>query len=501
MMRGRPLLLGLVLASFAAVLGVWACARDDSAEPSFRDGGVFADGTLGAADGSSDAPGGIDAWADSDWQVGDSGVDAPKGDAAIVDAAIIESGALDGSVAWSHDVSLVTQKINELVSVGRVARDSNDNIAISGGASHNAVESGGLDLGGGQKFESSYVASFDQNGAYRWDRFFDRGTGGTIALAFDAANNLYVAMSVRGTVDLGGGPRVGLLSGSLAIVSYTSNGAYRWDLLVHPSTAATVIQPNTIAVGAGESVVVGGRYQGTTDFGGGARTAAGTAVDNPFLLALGPGGAYQWDAVASALGPSSILALVVDGAGRTTAVGGYSGAVNFGAGAHPTPDGGAGGFAVAYSSTGARAWEVFRASGGRSVRVDGAGNVVALFGGPNPQSLSQLDPVGNLVSQATGPFAEFRSGPGASTFGVGGEVWCGVSGGLDSDTLRLRRTAADGASTTVVSLPFRKVLGFTPAFVTSGLATLSTGDVVVGGSYSTSVGSIGYFARVRRPVF
>lgn len=112
----------------------------------------------------------------------------------------------------------------------------------------------------------AFLVSFDSDGAYRWDRTFgDSGRD----VAVDAAGHVLVAGDFVST-DFGGGSRGGR-STSAFVASYRADGSYRWDDTAAPTSGLSVA--TAVASAPSGDVVFGGWFTGTADFGGGERSA------------------------------------------------------------------------------------------------------------------------------------------------------------------------------------------------------------------------------------
>ena len=114
-----------------------------------------------------------------------------------------------------------------------------------------------------------------------------------------------------------------------------------------------------------------GRLEGSTDFGGGARTA----TDSVFIAKLEPNGNYTWDKQFGAhASPAQVAA---DADGNVILVGACSGSIDFGGGPLTNPAGST--FVAKLNSDGGEAWS--RDCGGdpnnanQAVALDSAGSV------------------------------------------------------------------------------------------------------------------------------
>jgi len=121
-------------------------------------------------------------------------------------------------------------------------------------------------------------------------------------------------------------------------------------------------------------VVATGRYWDSTDFGGGMRPEDG--VTDVFIASYGPDGSYRWDRTFGGEGADSGRSVALDGAGNVIIAGVVGVRGELGGGMHP--NGGA--FVASYSSDGSYRWDrVFVGTAfGQGVVVDEDGNVVVV---------------------------------------------------------------------------------------------------------------------------
>ena len=239
--------------------------------------------------------------------------------------AFVVSFAADGSYRWAKRWGHSTT----LVGAYGIAVDASNNIYIVGGMT------GSIDFGGGAVGSAGmFVASFEQDGTYRWARG-DGGNSGLLGVAvadgtvygigrflgsvtfspqttltsagaedvvvaaFDAATGACSWARRVGTAatDTEGG--IAARAGSIAftmssgavgtgerLVSWTSAGADRWDT---PLPAALDLRG--VSVDAAGTVYVSGLHRGGIDTVSGAPYVDG---DNEYVHAYADGGASQW---------------------------------------------------------------------------------------------------------------------------------------------------------------------------------------------------------------
>jgi hypothetical protein len=108
------------------------------------------------------------------------------------------------------------------------------------------------------------IASYDQNGAWRWSvSFGGYGDDAVTSVCLDAAGNTYACGTFSGTVDFdpGTGTSIGTARGGLDmfVVSFDPAGDFRW---YHTMGGSGDDVPASIAVSDGDVVVVSGTFTG-----------------------------------------------------------------------------------------------------------------------------------------------------------------------------------------------------------------------------------------------
>jgi len=327
---------------------------------------------------------------------------------------------------------------------------------------------GTMDLGGGTRTSAGgsdvFVVSYGPDGSWRWDRSFggvafDAGRGLTV----DGAGNAVVTGSFQGTADFGGGVRTSAGDADAFVVSYDPDGSWRWD---RSFGGASFDQGHDVAVDGDGNVVVTGGFEGVVELGGGARTSTG--LDDVFVASYGPDGSWRWDRTFGSTSDHG-HGVAVDGAGNAVVTGRFAGTVDLGGGAR-TGVGGADVFIASYGPDGEWRWDRTLGSasgdGAWGVAVDGAGNAVVTgqfegtmdLGGGARTSASGLD----AFVASYGPDGSWRwdrtFGGGAfdRAFGVAMDVaGNAVVTGLFEGTLDLgggARTSAGGTDVFVLQL-------------------------------------------------
>ncbi len=234
-----------------------------------------------------------------------------------------------------------------------------------------------------------FVASLTAAGAPRWVRTFGGdGPDAAFALTVDAQGP-YIAGTVRGRVDFGGGPTTGSPSAEAFVVALDPEGLFRWSRRFGPVAPRTgSASAYGIAAAPDGAIALVGFFQGAIDIGADVLVSAGNY--DLFVTSLSPVGAPRWSRRVGAASVDWAQAVAVDALGNLYLTGYYQGVVDFGGGALTAPTG-TDGFVASYTAGGGHRWSrrfggatgVFGTAIGYGVKTDPAGNVVigGLFGG------------------------------------------------------------------------------------------------------------------------
>jgi len=169
-----------------------------------------------------------------------------------------------------------------------IAIDPSGNIAAAGyffGQSD--YGSGGLTSAG---LGDVAVARYDKYGAALWSkRFGGTSTDSAQAVAVDSSSSIVVVGYYQGTADFGGGALPSFGGNDGFVAKYDKDGQHQWSKHFGGTSNDTGL---TVAVGLNDSIVVGGTFYGTADFGGGPLTSNGSG--DAFLIVYDKDGNYQW---------------------------------------------------------------------------------------------------------------------------------------------------------------------------------------------------------------
>jgi hypothetical protein len=174
----------------------------------------------------------------------------------------------NGAHLWSE--SFGDQNFQQ---IGGLAVDASESVVLIGSYL------GSVDFGGGVLTSAGsydiFLAKYDSYGSHLWsERFGDANTQHTRDVVFDSSDNLVITGNFSGTVDFGGGPltAIGFPFSDVFLTKLDGDGNHVWsDRFGDPALDI----PETVALDPWENIVISGRFQGTTDFGGGPLTSAG----------------------------------------------------------------------------------------------------------------------------------------------------------------------------------------------------------------------------------
>jgi hypothetical protein len=160
-------------------------------------------------------------------------------------------------------------------------------------------------------------------------RFGDLASQYVRAISTDAHGDAVVVGHFKGELDFGGGPLVSGGGEELFAAKLDASGKHHWS--VHfGDVGALGVDPFSATVDASGSVLIGGHFNSTVDFGGGPLTSSGGL--DAFILKLGEDGKHQWSRRFGDQDLQFSPALAVDNTGLIVLTGGFQGSINFGGG-------------------------------------------------------------------------------------------------------------------------------------------------------------------------
>lgn len=367
-------------ALFLGLLALAACSSSPAADGGATDSGGPFDVALdvqlvtdgGGLDISPDQP------IDSD--IADVAPDVAAPDAPEVapqDVGAPDSGPPDVAPPWARRFggSATAPPTSGVADVGSdVALDTGGNVYVSGSAVGTADFGGGPVTGVGAG--DAFIASYTGAGTFRWVRRFG-GAGmndraGVYGHKTDASGNVYASGGFQGTADFGGGPVTSAGSDDIFLVSFASDGTFRWARRTGGSGADF---PGVVIVAPDGNLYTTGVFQGTVDLGGGPVT--GAASRSFFVASYTSSGAFRWARTVASDGNNE-GDVGADALGNIYVTSHFADTVDFGGGAL-TSAGLTDIFVASYTSAGVFRWaRRFGGSGyegGVSIKADADGNV------------------------------------------------------------------------------------------------------------------------------
>jgi hypothetical protein len=302
-----------------------------------------------------------------------------------------------------------------------VAVDGSGNITVVGAFSGSAsfggsslVSAGGSDI---------FVASFTSSGAHRWSKRFG-GTGfpsdAGLAIAIDAAGNVYVTGEMSSTMDFGGATLATVGDRDIFVASFTSSGVHRWS----KSFGGTMVDQGLGISCSGGAVFVTGAFWGTVDLGGGALTSAGSY--DIFLASYDAAtGAHRWSKRYGNSASDAGYSVASDAAGNVYATGHFTWSADFGGGALSSSSYGI--FVASLDVNGAYRW-----SKGFSCTSVGTGTAIAVAASGATYITGHLAPTcsfGGTALTSAGSFDIFVAGLGPT----GSLLWAKRAGSAGDD--------------------------------------------------------------------
>jgi beta-propeller repeat-containing protein len=247
-----------------------------------------------------------------------------------------------------------------------IAADTAGNALVTGYIGQATMGDIGVNFGGGALFSAgnydAFLVKYSPTGQHIWSkRFGSTGYDIGMAVAADAAGNVFVAGTFEGSVDFGGGALTSAGLKDIFVLKYSATGQHSWSKRFGSSGDDVV---NALAVDSAGDIVVSGKFQGSVSFGGTALTSAGG--DDAFLIKLsGASGGHVWSKRFGSTSQDIATGVAIDGSNNVAVSGYYAGAVDFGGG--PLTSFGTDVFVAKYNSGGAHLWS--RRFGGADAQI------------------------------------------------------------------------------------------------------------------------------------
>ncbi len=216
-------------------------------------------------------------------------------------------------------------------------------------------------------------------GQHLWSkRFGGLGSEEVFGLAVDSAGNMIVAGRFDGTTDFGGDPLVSAGGTDIFVVKYAPDGQHIWSKRFGASMND---EAGSIVVDASNNVLLTGSFQSTVDFGGGPLLCDGDS--DGMVVKLNASGQHLWSKRFGGGLQDAGSGVATDSFGNVLLTGYFSGTADFGGGPFDSV-GGNSAFIVKYNPAGQHLWS--RQFGGvmgafgDSVAVNAANEVVLAAG-------------------------------------------------------------------------------------------------------------------------
>lgn len=268
-----------------------------------------------------------------------------------------------GQYQWTNVISVTESYVNIIVMAVDIG--NSDDIYITGyfsetvdfdpsASSDNKTSNGHNDV---------FVSKYDSSGNYEWANIVggisdDRGN----TIKIDSNENVLVGGSFSSsTVDFDPGAGVDMLGGGGGFVSkYDSNGGYLWTKI--PILGNSYYENvNSIGIDSSDSIVLGGKFQGTKDFDPSSGTDEKTSNGgyDIYYSKYNSSADYLWTKTFGSSSDDWLGSIMIGSSDSIYVVGDFSGTVDFdpGAGTHELTSNGKKDFFLSkYDSTGVFEW-------------------------------------------------------------------------------------------------------------------------------------------------
>ncbi|MBX3273980.1 MAG: SBBP repeat-containing protein [Sandaracinaceae bacterium] len=173
-----------------------------------------------------------------------------------------------------------------------VAVDGERNVYVVGDFSREIDLGGGSVTSSGEA--DFFIASYDAAGRHRWSRTLGgAGDEDTVtAVAVDGSGNVYLTGTFAGAIELGGGVQPSRGERDIFLASYTNDGAYRWSRTFGVEGGTGEGAANALAADVSGNVYLAGAFADALDFGGGALSGSGPF--DAYVVSFSPSGAHRW---------------------------------------------------------------------------------------------------------------------------------------------------------------------------------------------------------------
>ncbi len=233
-----------------------------------------------------------------------------------------------GSAEWSRFLTSTTSS----VTLSSVAVDSNNAIFVAG--RHGGETDFGSPCGAitSQAALDYFVAKYNNYNSCVWVRTIgDAGFGGSLDLAVDGGNNLYVLGDFNAELTFDGTPPQYVANErDIFLVKYDNGGGYQWS---YQFGAEEHQWGESIDLDPSGNIALTGRFRGSLDFGCGTLTSE-DEVDI-FVAKLDPTGGCLWSKHLGGPDSDEGRGVTTDNTGNIVTVGSHASDIDFGSGLEP----------------------------------------------------------------------------------------------------------------------------------------------------------------------
>ena len=175
--------------------------------------------------------------------------------------------------------------------------------------------------------EGLFIMKLSSRGGFRWVRSLSGSTtfGFGASLTVDLEDNILMAGSLEGTMDLGGGPRTGFEAAFL--VKYTKDGTWLWDRVFNTEDSSHF---GGVATDEANHIFVAGFFIEGGDFGGGPLPVVDSDSQTPVVARFSPSGAHVWSRTLDGMTSSARFRSVAIHGNRVVLGGDFTGSFRFG---------------------------------------------------------------------------------------------------------------------------------------------------------------------------
>jgi hypothetical protein len=278
-------------------------------------------------------------------------------------------GRCTGEVVWTDDGGTAGSHGGAAVAV-----DSQGNVLLTGRLI------GGLAIGGDALNADDYAAfvmKLDEKGVVLWSHVAGAATVGQSsagrAITTDSAGNVFVAGGFHGELEIAGASMSSKGASDVFVIALTPDGSLRYSRRLGGSQSDWI---DDIAISESGALSLLGGFEGSTDVGGGTKSAAGKS--DIFLTQLDESGEPRWSHTFGSAGYDYALGAAVGPGGEIAIGGSFDGALNLGGGPLESADEDA--FVALFTEAGEHKWS--RRLGGKGhelvkgVTIDPTGEVI-----------------------------------------------------------------------------------------------------------------------------